>query len=357
MLLSSVGLSQDLLNYPLDINLQARYGAIFDHRQTLGLVVDDHVPAFDVTISRSVSGQKPWHAAYRYPILGLGYYHANLGNADVLGQVNALYGHAFFYIWRFKTFALCYDFALGMSYLNKIFDRYTNLYNTSISTHWNAFVHLKTGWSWTIAQGLIWSGGIDFTHYSNGLVKSPNLGLNVISLYSGLGYRIGPKSQPVRPIHQENTSRQTVYSVIASAGSKQENPPGGRQYFISSLSVNVERRLSLKHQAGVGLDLFYDGALERRFLADSANYQCQDSFYAGIHIGYTRWWGNMAVVAQPGFYIWDNLLHEKYVYFRWGFRYQIRPHILANITLKTYYAKAHFIEWGLGYTFKQSDRK
>jgi hypothetical protein len=59
----------------------------------------------------------------------------------------------------------------------------------------------------------------------------------------------------------------------------------------------------------------------------------------------------LSFLFQAGVYPYTRYKDDGIIYSRLGLRYLFGKHILANITLKTHFAKADNIEFGLGYTF------
>jgi hypothetical protein len=61
-------------------------------------------------------------------------------------------------------------------------------------------------------------------------------------------------------------------------------------------------------------------------------------------------------VLGMGAYVKDRYQPDGPLYHRIGMRYQFSNGITANLVLKSHWAKADYVEWGIGYTFKHGKR-
>lgn len=75
------------------------------------------------------------------------------------------------------------------------------------------------------------------------------------------------------------------------------------------------------------------------------------SFKAGITLDYELLLGRLSIPMEMGFYIPDGFNYDGFFFHRFGWRYKLTDKWRASLTLKTHFAKADYIEWGLGYTF------
>jgi hypothetical protein len=70
----------------------------------------------------------------------------------------------------------------------------------------------------------------------------------------------------------------------------------------------------------------------------------------GIAFGYDLWLGKLTFLFQAGVYPYTYYKGDGRIYSRIGWRYRLPYGITANLTLKTHFAKADNIEFGIGYT-------
>lgn len=337
------------------VSLSAKHaiGYIYAHHQSLKYFINDYVPAFEANIGFRKKGDKIWHQLYKYPTVGFGYYHAELGNPEILGHVDAVFPYINIPVIEKKSFKLYTKFAIGIAWLSKKFDLYENNYNIAIGTKLNGYVNLNLESKLKLSKQAWLLAGLGLTHYSNGGAMQPNKGLNVFSVSAGLLYDF--QKDEFKKIKQDipKFKKKNEYSLILSVGTKKLEPARTHRYLVSSLSLNAERQFSYKGMFGVGIDLFKDNS-RKEYLKERENVEnptTTDLFYAGGHASYDFVFGKTSFTVQMGGYFLNKAKFFQDVYHRFGFKYRFADHWMANITLKTYWAAADFTEWGIGYRF------
>jgi signal transduction histidine kinase len=66
---------------------------------------------------------------------------------------------------------------------------------------------------------------------------------------------------------------------------------------------------------------------------------------------------HLKFILGMGVYIKDRYDADNEIYHRVGMRYQFNNGLLVNLTLKTHWAKADYVEYGVGYTLKYKQKK
>jgi hypothetical protein len=59
--------------------------------------------------------------------------------------------------------------------------------------------------------------------------------------------------------------------------------------------------------------------------------------------------GDVSFTIQWGYYLFVRWNDDGDFYHRFGLKYYFNDHFIANLTIKTHFSKADFIEWGIGY--------
>ena len=109
--------------------------------------------------------------------------------------------------------------------------------------------------------------------------------------------------------------------------------------------------ISQRSDWGIGADLFYDESIQHRLILDHQTSTTNaDNFRPGIYGAYQIAAGNLGLMFNMGFYPYSKWKGDGNFYHRICFRYYIRNFIVC-MNLKTHYAKADFIEWGIGWKF------
>lgn len=334
------------------IETDAGYGFIMPHHKSIEYTIEDHIRTFDVKLTKATYGSKYWNQLYRYPYYGIGYYRSNLGNDEVYGFVNALYSYVKVpFIGTSDKANLSWQIAFGASYITTYFDINENPQNLAIGSNLNIYIDFSLQSRIPLTKQLSLTNGARFTHVSNGKVKSPNKGLNAISASIGLLYQFNDLPER-KQISLPEIMDKTEYTLIFAGGIKTISRYEPGYYFASSLIFDYNRKYSLKGRWGLGADLFFDGTngqfSDKTEKADIVN---TDLYQIGLHLGHDFVMGNLALVFNVGAYVYAPVEVLAPIYSRLGLRYRIKEKFITNLTLKSHWASASFIEWGIGYVF------
>jgi hypothetical protein len=334
------------------IDSKLHYGFIIPHHNSIAYLLERHVYGFEINISKPTYGRHIWEQLYRNPRTGMGYVFFDYGNDEVLGKVHALYGFMNIPVVRNKNDSrlLNYRISFGMSYLTRKFDVHENYLNTAIGSNINIYFRMGFDTRVPVSENFEILGEIGFTHCSNGKVKSPNYGLNVLSGSIGLSYFINSTGRQRTVLDLPEDYKRNWVSVIYSAGGKVYDNLFGRHYFISSFSFDYERNINIKRRIGLGADFFYDGSI-REALADDGelNEDLANLFKFGLHGSHTLIYNKLLMTVNVGRYLYSRYTDLSLFYSRLALRYKVGDHFLLNLSLKAHNAKADFVEWGVGY--------
>lgn len=314
-----------------------------------------HFPAFELNIGKQTHGEEAWHSLYNFPVMGICFWYADLANPDVLGSVYAVYPYLNFHLFKEKCFALNFRFGTGLGYLTKRFDRFKNYKNIAIGSHLNVTVNLFYELKWKISPHCFISSSLGLTHFSNGSFKTPNLGINIPTVNFGAAYIFKNKSVIIesRKIYLEKCNRKIEILTFLSAGMKEIYPAYGDKYGAFSLSTCFLKPLSMKRKICAGIDLFWEFSnirvLKRQGLEINHAWEV---IRPGIYIGHEFEFSRLSFATQMGVYLYAKDNSDGNFYSRLALRYRCSDRIIVNIGLKTHFAKADFVEWGLGYRIK-----
>ena len=104
----------------------------------------------------------------------------------------------------------------------------------------------------------------------------------------------------------------------------------------------------------MGLDFFYDKSNLERSRIGSIYYTSDTGLtnvQAGIRLGYEIVVGKFAIPIEMGSYFYTKSTANGPFYHRVGLRCYISKHLILVYTLKTHWATAENIEFGVGYRF------
>ena len=241
----------------------------------------------------------------------------------------------------------------GIGLIEKPYDRVTNFKNKAIGTKLNAAINLTPEARFFYNKKISFTTGLSLTHFSNGAFKTPNLGINITTVNTSVSYRFGNKlALPPRDSATAPLQKKTEFYMIGAIGFKENSPPGGPKYAAYTLSVSAAKIISHKSRISAGLDLFYDSSLREQFGRDSIfNVPASHLSRAGLNVGYELGLGNLYFPVQSGIYMVTKYKEDGFIYSRIGARYTIKEHLIINLTLKTHFGVADYIESGIGYKF------
>lgn len=350
-------------HHPIFTNLQleAKWngGFLWAHSPTVAYLQRQHTMGGEFSISKPISGQKHWHTFYEHNIVGLAYQHYYLGYNDVLGSANGLYLFSRFNLAGQKSTHLRFSLGTGITWLSKTFDKDENHKNVTIGSHLNALVNFQLLLDQRISRHLYFNAGLTLTHYSNGAFKTPNLGLNLPGVTAGLAYRMYPEPTPNRFQKSEfERAHGFIFSVVMAVGRKEIYPPNGKGYGVMTLSFNMVKPLGIKSGLILTFDLFNDRTIPAIIKRDNPATQLSygQTIRPGIAFGYDLWLGNLNFIFQAGVYPYTYYKGDGKIYSRLGWRYRLPYGFMANLTLKTHFAKADNIEFGIGYVLFNKPR-
>jgi hypothetical protein len=337
----------------LKVTLKFNHGIVLPHHSSVQYLIEKRITGFELQLATQSYGRTVYDQLYRYPRLGIGFLSTSLGNDNILGRGNALFGFMDFpFSKNNDKLTLNYQIDFGIGYLNKTYNTETNLMNIAISNNFNAFIGLDLCGRYCINSKNEVQAGIKMFHFSNGKLSTPNLGINSAVLSVGYLFGIKPAQHQRRTIINLVNKKKRSYDIVLSAGAKASDQIIGKDYFVSSLVFDYRYFPKYKYGYGIGTDFFYDGSVGPNKVADlGGKYTNSDAFQAGIHAGLYPTYSKIIIVVQCGVYVYSS--YNKYAdfYSRIGFRYKIYKNLLFNMTLKSHYAIADYIEWGIGYSF------
>lgn len=334
---------------PIIIDFFGNFGYIMPHRPAMRYFINGHPNGFDLRFLKKTYTNKNWQSIYRIPKTGIGIYYSDLGNRDILGNVFSIYSILNINILEKKTFSLNYEISSGIAYLTKSFDFENNYYNTSIGSGVNFYFQFLIDSRIKLSKKLEIINSLSYKHFSNGAYKVPNQGLNIISYNLGISYNPSFEEKFYMQYDKKEYEKSIKIYSIGSIGSKQVFLPNDRNYFVSSLSLNSCKNISQKRMLGIGLDIFYDNSLSKLYKNNGMEYSNKDLFRFGGFVSHEFMIDKLSILLQSGVYVYSRWQKDGLLYHRFGLRYYSDKMIIYNLSLKTHFAKADFIEFGIGY--------
>ncbi len=329
-----------------NIIARADYGFVIAHRPALEPLQESHVKGFEITFSKSSTGKEYWQKDFLYPDLGLTLAAFDLGT-DKLGYGIAVYPFIDFPLGKGGFQFLHFRYGMGLGYIENKFDAENNIKNSAIGSHVNGVIHLDLHYAKNISKNTTLEFGPAITHFSNGAVSLPNLGINIATFNLALQHSFGSKQairQPEKPVYDLSPQ----IHLYAGGFPKKIYPPDGKSYFAFTISGLACKPVTRKSTIGFGADFFYDNSIVPRIESlgeDSASNI--NNVRVGIYGSYQLSVGKLGLAFNMGVYLYNAWENDGNIYQRLCVRYYFEKMFLC-VNLKSHYARADFIELGAG---------
>ena len=334
------------------LSAKAHVGFIIAHRPAVMHLQKEHVRGFEVELARPLNGSEDWQQTYALPLYSVAYQLFNLGDKEELGNGHALIARIIFPFSKNHWLRTSLSAGLGIGYIEKRYDRYDNYKNTAIGSHLNATVNISYQANFRLGKRILAEVGLEFTHFSNGTVRPPNLGINIPTFHTGFSCFIGkPLPRTFYPL--KAVKKASFNKIIIGVGVKGiETENGISKFGISAISYSRCWIISHKSRLCLGGDAFYDATLSYKLARIKEEKVAPSTSYrVGVCFGYILNAGKVGMLLQNGFYLVDNYKEDGIHYFKTGVEYQFSRKFMVGFYLKTHYAKADFFEYGVGYLF------
>ncbi len=318
-----------------------------------------HAPAYELSLHRNTYGQHRWEVVHNYPSIGFTFYYSAFRNDSIskeLGQVFALYPFIRFHMVGSERSKLTFKLGVGLSYLTNKFDPKENYHNFAIGSHVNAAINLSFEYRQIVTKRLYWVTSAGLTHFSNGATRSPNMGINIFSVATGLSWYLKPPKQlidrrlrPVPYLFEFDGKRPFVTDVEYTIGFKDLSQQYGAHqfYLVHNGSANFMFQLNERDRLGMGLEFVYDPS--GQVLHPGWDKEI------GVLLAYEMMLDRVSFMFNVGIRNNEPIpAHAFLFYQKVGARYYFTDHLFAALSFTTYDIKADFISVGIGYHFNHN---
>ncbi len=336
---------------------------------TLDELLENGYGALEVRYGWQMSEADEWASVHNYPTWGVGWYTGFIGDVDVFGNPNALYGWLNLPLTKAdKRNQFEFGLGLGVTYNLIPYDPEDNAINDAIGARLAAYFNANIGGVYAMNREMDLLYGLDLTHFSNGRTVQPNYGLNMIGLNVGIRYhfnrnnkfnedRVNPDNiLDVRPdrskTRKPNRTGDHIITVYQALGTVQNREDAGTSTrYVTSTSM-IEYNYSISERSGLtfGFDYFIDPSVSD-VDAEPAYAEHETTQFPGIHIGYDYKFWKFTIRLQAGTMITEAGQDIKDGGFlRPAFKFDVSEKFYTQFGLKTYRgATADWFEFGLGF--------
>ncbi|MDR1847154.1 MAG: acyloxyacyl hydrolase [Bacteroidales bacterium] len=324
------------------------------------------------------NGCRQWHSWYDYPSFGFGLYLIDFRDNGLLRTPIAAYTFLSFSYWHNKRLDLRGEFALGLAGNWDYFSE-NNVLNTAIGSpitcYFDYGFHLYCNITGQFKAGV----GVSMTHFSNGGLRKPNKGINMIAPRFALKYNAFPQKKNDNSLSQNNVSKEQMPNVnkfnfvLTTFGGSYGHYYRAYNYgladsifrksfFVCGISPSVIYNFNIKHGLGLGLDFaYFDMAGKSTEITNGEivlrdEIKNQQRFNAALFLAYEYRIHHFTLTVEPCLYLYqyksetENLITDVPVFYqRIGVRWQATNHFFCGLKLRAYnFSIAHFIEWNVG---------
>jgi hypothetical protein len=326
-------------------------GKIVEHSPLMAPIIERPATGGEIFLSKQTYGAHHWNRFFNYPDYGVCYTFLDMGSPDYAGIAHCLFPYLNFHFFNNNSLLnLNLRVGTGLAYVEKIYNAETNPLNQAFSTHLNAILNAQLSGVCNLNDHWSFFAGAGIIHLSNGAYQIPNLGMNIVNVFTGISHSFGSNRliTPGSKINEKNKNWDC--SVFLSAGAKEIKPIGGNRYFAGDFNVEVTKKHLQYTRFGLSMDFTYDASEYNCIVFQSLPPPADRlrTTRVGVSGGYVLLFGDLSLDAYFGVYLHEeNPLYGK-VYQRTSLRYPLSDRLKLSLTLRNHKGKADYIGIGFG---------
>lgn len=325
----------------------------------------DSYRAFSLLLTKQTTGEELWEQLYGFPRYGIGIYSAQFNNTSEPGKPIALYGTLSIPLFRWENFTVRSDIGLGLAVNWHPFSE--DRYNVAIGGEMSSYVDAAILLEYKFKDGLLINIGTSDTHFSNGALRLPNLGINTFAPKISIGYNFVRSAKQfnyqVVPEYQHQSecyvSLYTGWENKLYYESDFDSIPNNKGVYYSAYGVSAtfNRQISYKSKFGVGFVIGYLGGANTSITKENGLLKGnQAPFSEGLELSifpsYELVINRLSIIMQPGFYLYRTKypFRAPSTYQRIGFKFNLNKDISLGMNMHAHlFSIADYIEWTIGY--------
>lgn len=314
---------------------------------------------------QTVSG-KHWYSVCNYPRVGIGARYIHVVNRTELGQPVIAYGFLEGNLYRSKRVSVTTRYSVGLGYSNPEYGTHDTLINDILSTKVNLYAGLGAGMQIRLSDRFFLEPFFRISHLSNGNIREPQKGLNMISWSLSLNHHFRPSPYLAREKSGDTPSgRHEVVAFVSLAprqlefyepGTKEFIGTYGLNYLMGTLHAGYNYSLNHRIKLSTGFDVFYDGTNGQLQLALTGiprinGVPFEDKMKLAAFAGWESVLGNLSIVGNFIYVITEKRFYESSPAFkqRLGFKYHFMKDVFAGLNVRaTNFRVAEMLEFNVG---------
>ncbi len=329
-------------------------GFIIKHHDVIGNLIRGHPSGFRLNFNRYSYGDKAWEQYYGYPTFSASISYFDLKNDEVLGKIIAVNIGLGFHLNNYKESKndIQAYMGMGIAYFTNPYDPETNNKNTVISSPLPMNVNLRLGFYRQITARINLGLAVELSHFSNGSSSVPNYGLNVVTLNLGGKYQFNSDLPEFKmdKMDDKNFINKSYINLDFRMGKVELFPVGSGASPYYAISLFWNKRVNIKSIVDAGVEIFINKAYEKEIQNNQSIVAGNPDYKSvGIMIGHELILNRLALITQLGVYVYKPYQPENWLYSKIGLKYYFTDRIFASYILKSHFAVAEVLEFGLGY--------
>ncbi len=335
------------------VELKIHYSFLAPHYDYVSILCEQHFHIYQLNIFKAGNHLKEWDSLYNYPQYGVSLIYSPLSSPNYLGFGVAAAPFINFPLHRSNNLSLSLFIGSGIGFIEKPYDPRSNFMNQAIGSKINVPLLGQFDLRYRVNRFSEISAGISITHFSNGKIKTPNLGINNIGIFTGYARHLAVENNLKPSANKRNIKNFLEYNLFIAGAIKQNYPIGGKYYLYTVCSFNAKKIIKNKSKLGAGTDIFYDYS-ERAYFQNKG-IEKPDIIYIkpAVYALYDIILGRSSVFFHIGTYLYAFAKNQGIgmIYDRVGVQYYFNDLLSAQLSLKTHLSRADAIELALNFSF------
>ena len=332
------------------IGARSHYGKIIPHSPELRAISNSNPFGFQADISWMKTSDKAWQTCNCYGRTGVSFAFFNYANNAQLGRSYNLNYFAEPYFKYSGPFKISLRSALGVTYLDRVYDEETNSENLFYSAPISFYLLMSVNLNYHLNENLVLNLSGNYNHVSNGGQKQPNKGINFPTISIGVDRVFNYQALTKKPEELKvfDPSVQLYLNSFGSLRSANEETEGSN-HLRAGLLFGVMKPLSTISGISGGFEVSYDGSYQ--FNIDEQTLD-ESPIVSAILLGHRFKFGKVYFFTHYGFYtsrpktLQPNATFQNYV-----LMYQLSNRLIFGTGLIAYGKVADHMDMRLGWLF------
>ncbi len=332
------------------------YGNVIKHKNKISHLAVSNPEGFIFSWNHKATNL----AAYNYPDYGYSFMYHDFKN-PILGKAYTLQvNYTLYFGNRAKNNLFYLKLGQGVAYNTNPFDLETN--NKNIAFGSRLLTNMTFGLNYKrkkIFNAFDANIGVLLSHYSNGAIKSPNTGLNIFSINTGISYNFDEQN----PIdYTYSFKKDTIYkkeplkiNLQFSGGINSSGNLGSKQFPFYVGTIYADKRLNRKSILQFGGEIFFSNFLKELIRFNAVAFPerpgedgTADYKRISLLIGHELDVDSFSIITQLGYYVYYPYPYETRYYERIGVKKYFGKKWFATASIKAHLFIAESLDLGIG---------